>query len=186
MLCYAGVMLCLSCQEFPKSYEAPGNSNFLLPPALVFCLAVTGVVDDSCQALTSLALYGLEEKKSVCARACRYLQSLQSHVEIKLYERTITHPRFVLRYTLTLTITFVIGWLGVANVIAPYSSQPSSTVSVIIYTFTAASLPLTLKRFNGVLLGKILGSVAQRLFAVQTVGHAICLALFQLISVTSI
>lgn len=173
-------------QEFPKSYEAPGNSNFLLPPALVFCLAVTGVVDDSCQALTSLALYGLEEKKSVCARACRYLQSLQSHVEIKLYERTITHPRFVLRYTLTLTITFVIGWLGVANVIAPYSSQPSSTVSVIIYTFTAASLPLTLKRFNGVLLGKILGSVAQRLFAVQTVGHAICLALFQLISVTAL
>lgn len=173
-------------QEFPKSYQAPGDPNFLLPPALVFCLAVTGVVEDSCQALTSLALYGLEEKKSVCDRACRYLQSLQSHVEIKLYERTITHPRFVLRYTLTLTITFVIGWLGVANVIAPYSSQPSSTVSVIIYTFTAASLPLTLKRFNGVLLGKILGNVAERLFAVQTVGHAICFALFQLISVTAL
>ena len=65
MLCYAGVMLCLSCQEFPKSYEAPGNSNFLLPPALVFCLAVTGVVDDSCQALTSLGFVWLG-REEIC------------------------------------------------------------------------------------------------------------------------
>ena len=173
-----------SRQEFPKSYEV--GPNFLLPPALVFCLAVTGVVEDSCEALSSLSLYGIEEQKSCCARVCRYLQSLQSHAEIKLYERSITHPRFVLRYTLTLTFTFLIGWLGVAHVIAPYSSQPASTVSVIIYTFTAASLPLTLKRFNGVLLGKVLGSVAQRLFAVQTIGHAICFALFQLVSVTAL
>eukprot|EP00438_Fugacium_kawagutii_P008398 Skav234444 [mRNA] locus=scaffold1647:40426:54035:+ [translate_table: standard] len=171
-------------QDFPKTYEAGGN--FLLPPALVFCLAVTGVVEDTCQALSSLALYGIEENMSLCDRICRYFQSLQSHVEIRLYERSITHPRFVLRYTLTLTITFVIGWLGVANVIAPYSSQPSSTVSVIIYTFTASSLPLTLKRFNGVLLGKVLGSVAQRLLAVRTPGHAICFALFQLVSVVAL
>ncbi|CAK9062378.1 unnamed protein product [Durusdinium trenchii] len=168
-------------QEFPKGQQA---DHLLLPPALVFCLAVAGVVQDVSQALSSLALYGVEEKASICARFCRYLQSLQTHAEIKLYERTITHPRFVLRYTLTLTITFLIGWLGVSNVIAPYSSQPASTVSVIIYTFTAASLPLTLRRFNGVLLGKILGSVAQRLFAVQTVVHATFFALFQLVAVT--
>lgn len=174
-------------EEFPNSYEGTaGDPKFLLPPALVFCLAVTGVVEDSCEALSSLSLYGVEGRKSFCGRLCRYLQSLQAHVEIKLYERSITHPRFVLRYTLTLSITFVIGWLGVANVIAPYSSGPASTVSVIIYTFTAASLPLTLKRFNGVLLGKILGSVAQRLFAVQTIAHAILFTLFQLVSVTGL
>ncbi|CAE7232494.1 unnamed protein product [Symbiodinium sp. CCMP2592] len=55
----------------------------------------------------------------------------QAHLEIKLYERQITHPRFVLRHTISLTITFLLGWLGISNVIAPYSSTPASTVSVI-------------------------------------------------------
>ena len=167
--------------EFTRGQQP---EHMLMPPALVFCLALNGVVNDAVEALSSLTLYGMEEKTTLSARICRYLRSLQNHAEIKLYERTITHPRFVLRYTLTLTITFVIGWLGVANVIAPYSSQPASTVSVIIYTFTASSLPLTLRRFNGILVGKILGSVAERLFAVQTVAHATCFAIFELISVT--
>ena len=158
----------------------------LMPPGLVFCLAVSGVLQDSCDGLASLTLYGQEEKKSCFARLCRYMRSLQTHVEIKLYERTITHPRFVLRYSLTLTLTFLLGWLGVANVIAPYSSGPASTVAVIIYTFTGASLPLTLRRFNGVLLGKILGSVAQRLLAVQTLQHAVCFGLFQLSAVMAL
>lgn len=166
--------------EFPRCHEV------FVPPSLVFCLAVSGVLQDTCDALASLSLYGVEERKSCVARVCRYIRSLQGHVEIKLYERTITHPRFVLRYSLTLTLTFLLGWLGVANVIAPYSSGPASTVSVIIYTFTGASLPLTLRRFNGVLLGKILGSVAQRLLAVRTLGHAICFGLFQLFSVMAL
>eukprot|EP00439_Symbiodinium_sp_Y106_P012895 s7349_g1.t2 len=128
----------------------------------------------------------------------RWWRSLQAHLEIKLYERQITHPRFVLRHTISLTITFLFGWLGISNVIAPYSSTPASTVSVIIYTFTGSSLPLTLRRLkprsqmqyrfhvsrNGVVLGTVVGSIAQRLFAVQLAFRAVCFGLFQLVTVT--
>ncbi|CAE7186987.1 unnamed protein product, partial [Symbiodinium sp. KB8] len=95
-------------------------------------------------------------------------------------------------------ITFLLGWLGISNVIAPYSSTPASTVSVIIYTFTGSSLPLTLRRLkprsqmqycfrvhvNGVVLGTVVGSIAQRLFAVQLAFRAVCFGLFQLVTVT--
>ncbi|CAJ1334988.1 unnamed protein product [Effrenium voratum] len=168
--------------EFEKGQRA---ENLLLPPGLVFVLAVTGVLQDTCEALSSLTLYDSEEqRRSCCQRIARYVASMQSHMEFKLYERSITHPRFVLRHTISLTLTFIIGWLGVSNVIAPYSSQPAVVVSVIIYTYTGSSIPLTLKRLNGVVLGNVMGSMAQRLFAVQTVGHATCFAIFQLVTVT--
>ncbi|CAE7423528.1 unnamed protein product [Symbiodinium pilosum] len=154
----------------------------LLPPTLVFALTLAGVVKDTCDSLSSLALYGLAD--TVATSRC-FFQSLQAHMEIKFYERSITHPRFVLRYTLSLTIAFLIGWwLGISNVLAPYSSTPAATVSVIIYTFTGSSLPVTMRRLNGVVVGTVIGSIAQRLFAVQLVFRAVCFGLFQLVIVT--
>ncbi|CAE8622034.1 unnamed protein product, partial [Polarella glacialis] len=121
-------------------------------PSLVFALALCGIVKDTSHAVS-----------------------------------VVTHPRFVLRNTFTIFIAFMLGWIGVSNTLASYSSGPASTASVIMYTssygqitytFTGASLPITLKRLNGVVLGAVIGSVAQRLFAIQSIGHAICYGVF--------
>ncbi|CAE8738122.1 unnamed protein product [Polarella glacialis] len=44
------------------------------------------------------------------------------------------------------------------------------------YWFLYATVRL--KRLNGVVLGAVIGSVAQRLFAIQSIGHAICYGVF--------
>ncbi|OLP84112.1 hypothetical protein AK812_SmicGene35049 [Symbiodinium microadriaticum] len=111
--------------DFPKGQQ---SDQLLLPPSLVFSLTLAGVVKDTCDSLSSLALYGLEEDTT----RSRWWRSLQ----------------------------------------------------VIIYTFTGSSLPLTLRRLNGVVLGTVVGSIAQRLFAVQLAFRAVCFGLFQLVTVT--
>eukprot|EP00930_Biecheleria_cincta_P047317 TRINITY_DN3277_c0_g1_i1.p1 TRINITY_DN3277_c0_g1~~TRINITY_DN3277_c0_g1_i1.p1 ORF type:complete len:1303 (+),score=233.42 TRINITY_DN3277_c0_g1_i1:77-3985(+) len=176
----------LQCQlatEFSRA-QLVAEGQGLSPQALVFALVLAGVVADTVNAISCLTLF--EDQSAVVKTARRrpclslrtHLSSLLTHLGVKVRERDITHPRFVLRNTLTIVIAFVLGWLGVSNVISSYSSAPAGTASVIMYTFTGASLPLTLRRLNGVVLGSVIGSVAQRLFAIQTAGHATCYALF--------
>jgi len=188
------VLLADLAVEF-RGAQVPGAAG-LTPPSLVFALALCGIVKDTSHAVRCLELWerkSQEEDEEVPGFGCfglrggsrrclksvwKHYNSILYHFDFKLRVSVVTHPRFVLRNTFTIFIAFMLGWIGVSNTLASYSSGPASTASVIMYTFTGASLPITLKRLNGVVLGAVIGSVAQRLFAIQSIGHAICYGVF--------
>jgi hypothetical protein len=86
--------------------------------------------------------------------------------------RSATHPRFVLRNTLSITFAFLLGWVGVYNVMGAYSSVPASTISVIVYTYSGSTTTITIRRVAGVVLGRVLGTVLQLGLAVKSVAKA--------------
>ncbi|CAE8593976.1 unnamed protein product [Polarella glacialis] len=185
------VLLADLAVEF-RGAQVPGAEG-LTPPSLVFALALCGIVKDTSHAVRCLELWERKSQEdeevpgfgrggsSRCLRKVwRHYNSMLHHFDFKMRVIVVTHPRFVLRNTFTIFIAFLLGWIGVSNTLASYSSGPAGTASVIMYTFTGTSIPITLKRLNGVVLGAVIGSVAQRLFAIQTIWHAICYSVFLL------
>eukprot|EP00931_Biecheleriopsis_adriatica_P121023 TRINITY_DN96106_c0_g1_i1.p1 TRINITY_DN96106_c0_g1~~TRINITY_DN96106_c0_g1_i1.p1 ORF type:complete len:489 (+),score=73.19 TRINITY_DN96106_c0_g1_i1:57-1523(+) len=101
-------------------------------------------------------------------------------------ERSATHPRFVVRNTISICFAFWLGWLGLWNVMPSYSSYPASTISVIVYTYTGATPSVTLRRVAGVVLGKVAGAILQLAFAVKDPLYAVCfgVAMWILVALT--
>ena len=83
------------------------------------------------------------------ARTSHLLRTVRLHFGARWIDRSATHPRFVVRNTLSICAAFGLGWVGLWNVMPAYASAPASTVSVVIYTYTGASVPITLRRLSG-------------------------------------
>lgn len=94
-------------------------------------------------------------------------RKLHERLGIRWLDRSATHPRFVLRNTFSICVAFALGWVGMWNTVAAYSSYPATTIAVIMYTYTGTNAPLTLKRVAGVVLGTVLGTIVQLHFAVK-------------------
>eukprot|EP00930_Biecheleria_cincta_P084134 TRINITY_DN73625_c0_g1_i1.p1 TRINITY_DN73625_c0_g1~~TRINITY_DN73625_c0_g1_i1.p1 ORF type:complete len:1111 (-),score=203.10 TRINITY_DN73625_c0_g1_i1:61-3219(-) len=156
-------------EEF--SAEFSNTRNKISPAGLVFACMVSGACGEFYYAAKCLLVWKPSQRMDPQPWS-KYLATAMEHFEFKLRERSATHPRFVLRNTLTIAISFVLGWVGIKYVTTPYSSTPASTVSVIMYTFAGASVPITLRRFNGVVVGMVIGSMANRLLAIKTPVHA--------------
>ncbi|CAE7352590.1 unnamed protein product [Symbiodinium natans] len=88
-----------------------------------------------------------------------------------------THPRFVVRNTISICIAFGLGWAGLWNMLPSYSAYPASTIGVIVYTYTGATPSVTLRRLSGVVLGKAAGAILQLCLAVKDVLYIIAFAI---------
>ncbi|CAE7374959.1 unnamed protein product [Symbiodinium sp. CCMP2456] len=88
-----------------------------------------------------------------------------------------THPRFVVRNTISICLAFGLGWVGVWNTMPSYSAYPASTIGVIVYTYTGATPSVTLRRLSGVVLGKAAGAILQLSLAVKNVLYVIAFAM---------
>lgn len=152
----------------------------LSPEAGAFVFAVRGIIVDTVQASKFYIKVEMERnwrdpslqpRRSLSQKVFRFLRTLRSHFGITL-DRSATHPRFVIRNATTLFITFLIGWVGVRGIIPPYMYNVSGVVSNVIYTFAGASAPLTLYRLNGIVIGRIGGTILQLAFAVKSWSHS--------------
>jgi len=107
------------------------------------------------------------------ARARRVFHTVATRFGTSLVDRSATHPRFVVRNTLSIAGAFLIGWNGIWNVMPAYSYCPASTIAVITYTYTGASAPITIRRVAGVVLGRVLGIILMLSFAARTWYYAL-------------
>mmetsp|Transcript_98060 Transcript_98060/g.224921 ORF Transcript_98060/g.224921 Transcript_98060/m.224921 type:complete len:1043 (+) Transcript_98060:1866-4994(+) len=87
-------------------------------------------------------------------------------------DRDVTHPRFVLRNTVSISLLFLMGITGVGPILPSYTFMPASIVSVIIYKYTGTSQKMALDRLTGVVLGKVLGTLAILALAVRRPTYA--------------
>mmetsp|Transcript_71795 Transcript_71795/g.191487 ORF Transcript_71795/g.191487 Transcript_71795/m.191487 type:complete len:1064 (+) Transcript_71795:1848-5039(+) len=92
-------------------------------------------------------------------------------------DRDVTHPRFVLRNTVSISLLFLMGITGVGPILPAYTFMPAAIVSVIIYKYTGTSQKMALDRLTGVVLGKVLGTLAILALAVRRPGYAAMYAL---------
>ena len=159
-------------ESLPADFEELRSQ--LTPGARAFLFTVYGVLEDTRGALTRLqeaeALRASPRSEAPAPfgrRVLRFARTVRTHFGIHLTDRSATHPRFVLRNTLSICIAFWIGWVGIWNLLAAYSSYAASTICVIVYTYTGASAPITVKRVAGVVIGKVVGEALQLCFAVK-------------------
>eukprot|EP00931_Biecheleriopsis_adriatica_P048311 TRINITY_DN27914_c0_g1_i1.p1 TRINITY_DN27914_c0_g1~~TRINITY_DN27914_c0_g1_i1.p1 ORF type:complete len:979 (-),score=138.16 TRINITY_DN27914_c0_g1_i1:17-2953(-) len=145
----------------------------LSPEARGFVCAISGVMGDVTAALEKVSG---ESERSAATRSLRRV--LWDDLGLNLLDRSMSHPRFIIRNTLSICFSFWIGWLGIFNVMPSYSFRPSSTVAVIVYTYTGASVPITVKRMSGIVLGKVAGMIIQLTLAVKTWYHAMGFTFF--------
>eukprot|EP00811_Abedinium_folium_P010517 NODE_1972_length_2322_cov_2.811845.p1 GENE.NODE_1972_length_2322_cov_2.811845~~NODE_1972_length_2322_cov_2.811845.p1 ORF type:complete len:729 (-),score=199.89 NODE_1972_length_2322_cov_2.811845:134-2278(-) len=173
------------------SVEFETRRDALSPEACAFLHAVAGVVEDTTCAIknhadsidgarvTTLTNLPAPPRLKFCARLRRHARTVATHFGVQWIDPQVTHPRFVLRNTISITIAFFVGWVGMAsiNVMDAYSYVPSCTITVIVYTYAGASMPITIRRVAGVVLGRVLGSLIQLAFAVEVWYGAACFAL---------
>jgi len=147
----------------------------LSPEACAFVFMVCGVLQD---ALLAVKRYEMEPslppRKTVVKRFKDGVRVISHHFGLKLMDKASTHPRFVIRNSISICLAFWLGWIGLYNVIPAYASTPASIVAVVIYTYTGASVNISLSRINGIVLGKVIGTMVQLAFAVQDAGWAAC------------
>mmetsp|Transcript_60974 Transcript_60974/g.108362 ORF Transcript_60974/g.108362 Transcript_60974/m.108362 type:complete len:934 (+) Transcript_60974:68-2869(+) len=83
------------------------------------------------------------------------------------------HWNFVLRHSVAIGLSFLIGYYGVgASVLTPYSAGCAVTVALLMNTGLGTSMRKNLGRLQGVVLGQVFGQIAYVLFAWCSVaGH---------------
>jgi len=83
------------------------------------------------------------------------------------------HLVWVLRNTLSITVTFTIGYCGYHEMIQPYNWGPASTVSLLLSNFVGSATMKNLGRLQGVAMGTAVGQLAYTTLAwCNLAGHA--------------
>eukprot|EP00930_Biecheleria_cincta_P015547 TRINITY_DN12929_c0_g1_i1.p1 TRINITY_DN12929_c0_g1~~TRINITY_DN12929_c0_g1_i1.p1 ORF type:complete len:1148 (-),score=206.12 TRINITY_DN12929_c0_g1_i1:122-3565(-) len=157
--------------------EFASAKKVLSPTALVVTFEICGVASDA-QVAARLTTQSNEHPPRINKGILSILRTWRQHLDLKLKVRDATHPRFVLRSTLSISLAFWLGWTGLNAVVNSYSFKPANTAAVVIYTYAGTSTPVTLKRLNGLMLAAVIGSIAQHLLAVQAVFNTLCFSVF--------
>jgi len=140
-----------------------------------FVFMVCGVLQDSLLAIKRYEMEpSLPPRKTFLKRLKDGVRVISQHFGLKLLDKASTHPRFVIRNSISISLAFWIGFIGLYNVIPAYASTPASVVAVVIYTYTGASVNISLSRINGIVLGKVIGTMVQLAFGVQNAGWVAC------------
>jgi hypothetical protein len=74
-----------------------------------------------------------------------------------IYDRE--HIMWTLRNTLSIVISFYIGWHGYGKYIASYNAAIASTVAVLLSKFAGSAMIKNLARLQGVVIGIVLGNL---------------------------
>eukprot|EP00929_Paragymnodinium_shiwhaense_P082407 TRINITY_DN43411_c0_g1_i1.p1 TRINITY_DN43411_c0_g1~~TRINITY_DN43411_c0_g1_i1.p1 ORF type:complete len:643 (-),score=78.14 TRINITY_DN43411_c0_g1_i1:245-2173(-) len=142
----------------------------LTPSARIFLCAVSGVVASAAGSTLEFerSLYRDRARRPWQERMMRLGTTISNHFGgVEIVERSVTHPRFVLRNTLSISFAFFLGWSGVWNVLPSYSSYAASTISVVVYTYTGSSMRVSIGRVAGIVMGKVLGTMLQLYFGTK-------------------
>ena len=103
---------------------------------------------------SGLLLYSKENNNPRCFWAAEYLRASPAPEEESWYrscggwysktrlvlfkllchsdDTAATHPRFVVRNTISICLAFGLGWVGLWNTMPSYSAYPASTIGVIV------------------------------------------------------
>jgi len=151
--------LAKASEAVEKEWATKGAGK-ITPEAAAFLFVYWGILQDTELAIKAFQNTFAASKPPTFAAVLSYINNWQP-------EQDRTHPRFVLRNTLSITLAFFMGFVGVGDILPAYTFMPAGVIAVIIYKYAGASQKMSLDRLTGVVLGKVLGTLILLAFAVK-------------------
>jgi len=151
--------LAKASEAVEKEWTTKGAGR-ISPEAAAFLFVFWGILQDTELAIKAFQNTFAASKPPTFAAVLGYMNNWQP-------EQDRTHPRFVLRNTVSITLAFFMGFVGVGDILPAYTFMPAGVIAVIIYKYAGASQRMSLDRLTGVVLGKVLGTLILLAFAVK-------------------